>query len=170
MLTMFTKTTLTAIAAAFTLSAVPSSASAGKGHRFDVCEAVSCSDAQAEKIQTLKEAKKSATQPIRAQSKAVRAQLHAEKAKAEPDAAKIESLRAELQSLRAESKEHRQAFMTQVKAVLTAEQVAKLEQMKSERKKHFKGKKGKGKKGEGKKGEGKKGNKGNKGNKGKSRA
>lgn len=154
---MFSKTILSALAVAFAFTAVPSSASAGKGHRFDVCQAVSCTDAQAEQLRTLRDAKKVATKPIREQSKAVRAQLHAEKAKSNPDAATIESLRAQLDTLRAQSKEHREAYVTKVKEVLTAEQVAKLEQMKSERKKHHKGdkkhhkgdKKGKGDKGKG---------------------
>jgi Spy/CpxP family protein refolding chaperone len=143
---MFTKTILTAIAATFAFAAAPSSASAGKGHRFDVCQAVACTDAQAQQIRTLRDAKKDAVKPIREQSKAVRAELHAEKSKEQPDTARVEALRAELHDLRAKTKAHFKSYMTNVKAVLTPEQVAKLEQMKSERKKNYKGKgKAKGK-------------------------
>ena len=146
---MLTKTVLSALTAALALTAVPSLASAGggKGHRFDVCQAVTCTDAQAKQVDSLKDAKKAATKPLREQSKSVRAELHAEMAKSNPDSARVESLRAELQTLRAQSKAHREAYFAQLKEVLTAEQVAKLEQMKAEHKKNFKGKKGdKGKK------------------------
>jgi periplasmic protein CpxP/Spy len=149
---MFTsKTILTALAATFALAA-PSIASAGKGkgHRFDVCAAVECTDSQAQKVDGLREAMKATVAPIREKAKAVRAELHAEMAKDKPDASKVERLRAEMQTLRAQKKEHFKGYMTDVKAVLTPEQVAKLEQMKSERRKNFEGKKGKGKKGKGK--------------------
>jgi Spy/CpxP family protein refolding chaperone len=146
---MFTKTVLSALTVAFALTAAPSVASAGgKGHRFDVCEAVTCTDAQAKQIQSLREAKKAMTKPIREQSKAVKAQLHAEMAKDKPDAKRVEDLRGQLDSLRAESKQHREAYVAQLKEVLTAEQFAKIEQIKAEHKKDWKGKKGKKGKGE----------------------
>jgi Spy/CpxP family protein refolding chaperone len=132
---MLTNYILSALTASLAFAVAPTPASAGKGHRFDVCEAVSCTDTQAKKVRTLLDAKKAATRPIREQSKAVRAELHAEMAKSNPDTALIESLRAELHNLRAQSKAYRAAYMAQVKEVLTAEQVAKLEQVKSKRKK-----------------------------------
>ena len=135
--------TITAVAAAFALSATLAFAGPGhegrgghgKGGRGEfsakLAEKLNLTDSQKAQIKTLQEQFRADNAPFRDQSKALFDSFKA--AKEANDTAKIEALKPQMEAWHAQMKQRREAQMNRVLSVLTADQRAQFDAMKAER-------------------------------------
>jgi protein CpxP len=97
-----------------------------------MAEKLNLSDAQKQQIKDIRKASYDANKPFFDGARDLRKQFHA--AKEANDTAKIESLKPQMESQRAQFKQIREAEMTKILNVLTADQRAQFEALKAERK------------------------------------